>query len=127
MAGNPFSLRVAVQGSLRILSGVNAGGKIDATGDVQAFFNSIQSQVVFNLGAGATATAGGSLAITASTSISCCVQVNSGVPTGTGVENQATISYEGATTEFSFLALSPAAEAEIAANSDVTGPRYLFR
>jgi large repetitive protein len=97
-----------VPGSLSIVSGPNAGNKTDATGDDQAFFDAANNQVVFNLGTGATATAGGTLAINASTSITFNATVNSSVPANTVITNQASISYKGSTTGFSFSALSPA-------------------
>ncbi|HKB35942.1 MAG TPA: hypothetical protein VKD72_05780, partial [Gemmataceae bacterium] len=97
-----------VPGSLRILSGANTGIMTDAAGDDQGTFDAAHNQVIFDLGAGATATAGGTLGIGASTSIRFRVQVNPGVATNTVVVNQATINYTGVTTGFSFTSLSTA-------------------
>src|SRR5262249_34702852 len=97
-----------VPGSLRILSRANAGVMTDAAGDDQAFFDAAHNQVIFDLGAGATATAGGTLGIGASTSIRFRVQVNPAVAANTVVTNQASIDYTGATTGFSSSALSTA-------------------
>jgi len=83
-----------VAGSLTIASGANAGAKTDASGDDQANFNG--SAVVFRLGTGATASAGGSLGINQSTSITFRVRVNAGVAAGTTIANQATVAYNGA-------------------------------
>jgi uncharacterized repeat protein (TIGR01451 family) len=97
-----------VAGSLRIVSGANAGTKTDAAGDDQARFDGANNQVVFDLGAGATATAGGSLAIGATTSISFDVKVNTNVAANTVIVNQATLNYTGVTTGFAFTSLSSA-------------------
>jgi uncharacterized repeat protein (TIGR01451 family) len=103
-----------VSGSLQIVSGANAGAKTDAAGDDQAEFNAAGNQVVFRLGAGATAAAGGTLAIGASTAIRFRVQVNAGVPANTIVSNQATVAYKGVTTGFSFNSTSNAAAVTVA-------------
>ncbi len=97
---------VYVPGSLHILSGANVGGKTDAASDDQAAFDGVNNRVVFNLGAGAAATTGGTLAIGASTSISFRVQVNPAVAGNTVIVNQATINYKGVTTGFPFTSLS---------------------
>ncbi len=98
-----------VPGTLRIVSGANTGTKTDAARDDQARFDSANNQVIFDLGAGATATTGGTLAIGASTSISFNVTINSNVAANTVVTNQATINYTGVTTAFAFTSLSTAA------------------
>src|SRR5262249_826271 len=95
-----------VPGSLRILTGANAGVTTDAPGDDQGTFHPPDTQLLLDLGAGATATAGGTLGIGASTSIRFRVTVNAGVPANTVVTNQATINYTGVTTGFPFTSLS---------------------
>src|SRR5262249_26481719 len=97
-----------VPGSLRILSGANTGIMTDAAGDDQGTFDAAHNQVAFDLGTGATPTAGGTLGVGASTSIRFRVTVNGGVPANTVVINQATINYTGVTTGFSFTSLSTA-------------------
>ena len=97
---------VYVPGSLRIVSGANAGILTDAAGDDQAFFDAAHNQVVFDLGAGATALLGGTLGIGAATAIRFRVEVDPGVPANTVVTNQATINYQGVTTGFPFTSLS---------------------
>ena len=97
-----------VPGSLRIASGANSGTKTDAAGDDQARFDSANNQVVFNLGTGATAALGGSLAIGAATSIVFDVKVNNNVAANTVITNQATLNYTGLTTGFAFTSLSSA-------------------
>src|SRR5262245_9742348 len=95
-------------GSLRILSEANPGIMTDAPGDDHATFDAAHNEVIFDLGAGATPTAGGTLGVGASTSIRFRVPVNGGVPANTVVTNQATINYTGVTTGFSFTSLSTA-------------------
>src|SRR5207342_2668375 len=97
-----------VPGSLRVVSGANTGNKTDAAGDDQARFDSANNQVIFNLGTGASATLGGSLAIGATTSILFDVKVNNNVAANTVIINQASINYTGVTTGFSFSSLSTA-------------------
>ncbi|HEY1380683.1 MAG TPA: DUF11 domain-containing protein, partial [Gemmataceae bacterium] len=84
-----------VPGSLRIVSGANAGSMTDAAGDDQAEFNAAADEVVFRLGVGASATAGGTLAIGASTTISFDVRVNPGTPANTLIVNQSTTDFTG--------------------------------
>ncbi|HEY7428392.1 MAG TPA: isopeptide-forming domain-containing fimbrial protein, partial [Gemmataceae bacterium] len=97
-----------VPGSLRILTGANAGIMTDAAGDDQGTFDAAHNQVVFDLGAGAMATAGGTLGIGASTSIRFRVQISPGVAANTVIPNQAAINYKGVTTGFPFTSLSTA-------------------
>ncbi len=98
-----------VAGTLRIVSGANAGAKTDAPGDDQAEFVPASNQVVFQLGTGANATSGGTLAIGATTTIQFSVQVNAGATDGTTINNQATITAIGVTSGFPLTALSSAA------------------
>ena len=95
-----------VPGSLQVASGANAGAKTDAAGDDQAEYDAAGGRVVFRLGAGATASAGGTLASGASTTARFRVQVNADAPDATVVSNQATVSYRGATLGISYTDLS---------------------
>ncbi len=97
-----------VPGSMQIVTGANAGAKTDAAGDDQATFDAAHNQLIFDLGTGATATAGGTLAIGAATSITFRVKINSSVAANTVITNQATVDYIGVTTGFSFTSLSNA-------------------
>ncbi|MFE6495255.1 hypothetical protein [Streptomyces sp. NPDC057748] len=71
-------------GSLRIVSGPNAGPKTDRAGDDQAYFDSEGNEVVFLLGNGASGTEPGGLPSTET------------LPGGTTVEYRATIDRAGA-------------------------------
>ena len=82
-----------VPGSLRILSGPNAGPKSDAAGDDQGTLVATPQAVRFLLGEGATAVYGGSLPAGAATSVRFQVVVNAGVAGGTMISNQAFVSY----------------------------------
>ena len=88
-----------VPGSLRIVSGANAGVKTDGAGDDQAEKTGTltdASPVIFRLGTGATATAGGTLAPGEATSLTFDTVVGV-VSAGTQVTNTASISYSGQT------------------------------
>ena len=52
-----------VDGSIEITSGANQGEKTDAAGDDQARYDSATRSVIVNMGAGATATVGGSVLV----------------------------------------------------------------
>ncbi|MEP7043596.1 MAG: hypothetical protein ABI843_11070 [Dokdonella sp.] len=93
-----------VPGTLVVVSGANAGAKTDVAGDDQANFGG--GAAVFRLGTGATATAGGTLAINQATSVSFRVTVNAGVAAGTSIANQASIAFNSATLGTAFTSLS---------------------
>jgi uncharacterized repeat protein (TIGR01451 family) len=82
-----------VPGSIRVLTGPNAGTKTDATGDDQGEYISASRTVRVRLGTGANGTKGGSLAINASTSVAFRATVGS--ITGV-IQNQAIINASGA-------------------------------
>jgi len=105
-----------VPGSLRVVSGANAGTKTDAAGDDQAEKVAAPNQVVFRLGTGASASQGGTLAYTQATSVSFDTIVGS-VPAGTQITNTASITYSGQT-----LATTTFSSSSTAANLTVTGP-----
>jgi uncharacterized repeat protein (TIGR01451 family) len=82
-----------VPGSLVVVSGANTGAKSDAAGDDQAEYDAANRRVVFRIGTGATAAAGGSLVPTAASSVRFRATVNSPTKTGTTVANQANVAF----------------------------------
>ncbi|WP_438017691.1 DUF3344 domain-containing protein [Sorangium sp. So ce315] len=82
-----------VPGSLSITEGAGAGAKTDAAGDDQAEYDAGTRTVRVRLGAGANATAGGSLASGASTTVTFRVTVDAGA-SGL-IANQAIVSAAG--------------------------------
>jgi len=86
-----------VPGSLSITTGANAGTKTDASGDDQAEFDSGNNRVVFRLGTGATAAAGGTLAAAATTTIKFRVQINANATANTVFSNLASLTAVAAT------------------------------
>lgn len=85
-----------VPGSLQVLTGANAGGKTDASGDDQAEFDSANNRVVFRLGSGANATSGGAFAPGQGSSFRFRVTVNNNTY-GKVISNTATINYNAQT------------------------------
>ena len=82
--------------SLRITAGANAGGLLtDAPGDDVAEFTG--SSVVFRLGTGATATAGGTLAPDQSTTVVFRVQINATAAPASTISDQAVATYHSQT------------------------------
>ncbi|WP_293911500.1 isopeptide-forming domain-containing fimbrial protein [Deinococcus sp.] len=79
-------------GSL-VVTGSNAGGKSDQPGDDQAEYDAAGNRVVFRLGAGATAAAGGLVAPGEETRVRFQVTVNAELPGGTVIENTGTVSF----------------------------------
>lgn len=109
-----------VPGSLRILTGANAGAKSDGVGDDQAEYcapdttpSCSEPQVVFRLGTGANAANGGNMPHLASTSLIFDVSLNPAIPAGTVLTNTALISYSGQTLGASFAATSSLAAAAV--------------
>ncbi|WP_437876756.1 hypothetical protein [Sorangium sp. So ce513] len=82
-----------VPGSLSITEGAGAGAKTDAAGDDQGEYDAATRTVRVRLGAGADATAGGSLAAGASTTVTFQVTVDAGA-SGL-IANQAIVSAAG--------------------------------
>jgi len=82
-----------VPGSLRVTGGAGAGPRSDAVGDDAADFLAGAGQVVFRVGGGASATAGGRLAPGESYEVRYRVRVAAGTPSGTAIVNQASVSY----------------------------------
>ena len=91
------ALTTYVPGSLTIVSGSGAGSKTDAAGDDVAQYDGINDEVVFNLGTGATAFSGGSLAPGASVTVSFEVRIVPGTPKDAVLSNQASIDWTAAT------------------------------
>ncbi|MBX7104650.1 MAG: DUF11 domain-containing protein, partial [Gemmataceae bacterium] len=106
-----------VPGSLRIVSGANAGVKTDGTGADQAEFDAVNNRVIFRIGTGANATTGGLLAIGVPTSISFRVQVGAATPNNAVILNQATVSTKGATAGLVVSSASAAASSTVVANA----------
>ncbi len=108
-----------VPGSLQIATGANAGAKTDSSADADVA-NFTGSTATFYLGTGATSTAGGSLAPTASTSIKLRATVNSATPGGTAIVNTANVTYRGATIPTQVLApVSSPATTPLALQTDL--------
>ncbi|HTB56634.1 MAG TPA: isopeptide-forming domain-containing fimbrial protein [Polyangia bacterium] len=84
-----------VPGSIRIVSGANAGTKTDAVGDDQGEYISSSRTVRIRLGTGANGTTGGAVPVGGSTSVAFRVTINSLV--NGLIQNQATITASGAT------------------------------
>ena len=82
-----------VAGSLNIVAGPNAGAKTDAAGDDQANLDTGNNRVVFRLGTGADASAGGRLAPGVSGSVRFRVRVNAATAEGTSISNVARIGF----------------------------------
>jgi uncharacterized repeat protein (TIGR01451 family) len=93
-------------GTLVITAGANAGPKTDASGDDQAEFDSIGNQVQFQLGTGATAFQGGTLAAGATTTMTFDVTVNPDVAVETLIRNKAVSTFVAETSRFQFSAKS---------------------
>ena len=111
-----------VPGSLRIVSGANAGSKTDAAGDDQAEFNAASNAVVFRLGAGANASSGGTLAVGDSTTITFQVQVNPGAPANTMIANRATTAFQGVTTGLSLSSTSNLVAVSVVGSTTIPVP-----
>lgn len=81
-----------VPGSLS-LTGANAGAKTNTAGDDQAEYDSAGNRVVFRLGTGATAAAGGLLLPGAESRVKFRVQINAGTAGGTVINNTGSVTY----------------------------------
>ena len=84
-----------VPGSLQITDGANAGALTDAGADDVGEFTG--TSVVYRLGTGATATAGGKLALGESTTVVFRVQVAASAAPDSVLSNQAVVDYNGET------------------------------
>ena len=115
-----------VPGSLRIVTGPNAGTKTDASADDQAeYVASGTPHVVFRLGTGANGTSGGSLPFynppPAQTSLTFDVTINNNIPAGTVISNSAAISLNGQTIPTNtYTTTSAAAVAAVLVPADIS-------
>jgi uncharacterized repeat protein (TIGR01451 family) len=82
-----------VPGSVLITTGANLGAKTDAAGDDQAFYDATSRILTVYVGAGATAAAGGSIAVGESSTFTFRVKVDTTMP-GL-ISNQAKIDASG--------------------------------
>jgi uncharacterized repeat protein (TIGR01451 family)/MYXO-CTERM domain-containing protein len=82
-----------VAGSLQIAAGANAGAKTDQKADDQADYDALTRTVAFRLGTGATATAGGTMAINDTATVKFRVKIAAGAA-GT-IYNQASVTAGG--------------------------------
>ncbi|GAB4214507.1 MAG: hypothetical protein OHK0012_12690 [Synechococcales cyanobacterium] len=105
-----------VPGTLRISTGYNAGPKTDAAGDDQGRFdnngtgsNCTDDRVIFNLGNGANATAGGTLTPGETTTIQFRVRIQPGTLTGTTILNSAEATFRTVTTGTQSIAFGTSA------------------
>ncbi len=96
-------------GSMAILAGANAGAKSDAGGDDQAEFVAASNEVVFRVGTGAGAAGGGTLGPGEAATLRFRVRVDSPVPAGSVVSNQARVAFVAARL---MLAMSEASDAD---------------
>ncbi|WP_435245348.1 DUF7507 domain-containing protein [Streptomyces sp. NRRL F-5630] len=122
-----------VPGSLRIVDGPGAGAKTDARGDDQAYYDDAAHAVVYHLGTGASAVAGGSLANTAElpggSTIEYRVRIDLAAG-GTRLVNTASATYENrlgeqpetliATSGETATDVNPAADLSLVKSADVT-------
>jgi uncharacterized repeat protein (TIGR01451 family) len=106
-----------VPGSAVILSGPNAGVKTDQLGDDQVDCSG--GVLTFRLGVGANASSGGTMATGVTTTIQFDTTVNSGLPAGTRVSNQAQIVYSGQTLGGGYGASSDSSTTSAGDNPDV--------
>lgn len=85
-----------VPGSIRFTAGANQGTKTDASGDDQGEYDAANRTVRVRAGTGANATAGGTLAPAATTTVAFQVRVTSAAA-GTTLTNAASLAYRAAT------------------------------
>jgi VCBS repeat-containing protein len=102
-----------VPGSLQITSGANSGAKTDVSIDDQAEYNSGTDRVTFRLGTGANGLTGGLLGIGDSTTIKFRVVVESGVPAGTLITNQANLSFKAFSLNMNLTSSTTAASSTV--------------
>jgi uncharacterized repeat protein (TIGR01451 family) len=82
-----------VPGSIRVVSGANPGVKTDAAGDDQGEYLAATRTITVRLGTGATATAGGTIAVGASVTVAFRVTVNADA--SGNIANQAVVTAGG--------------------------------
>ncbi|MCB0872574.1 MAG: DUF11 domain-containing protein [Thermoleophilia bacterium] len=101
-----------VPGSLKITAGDGAGTFTDAGGDDRG--DASASGVTVRLGAGGTATTGGTLAVGASTTAVFRAKIDTSAATGTKISNRADVAHNGASSNVSLLARSSTVAATVA-------------
>ncbi len=115
-------------GSLTFVSSVTggppAGAKTDATGDDAANLDVAGNRVLFRIGAGATAAAGGKLGPTQTTVVRFRVVISGAAAAGTVVSNQARVSYAGQSLGNTLIGVSddPGVAGQQATQVTVTAP-----
>ncbi|MFI6210067.1 hypothetical protein ACIBAI_27465 [Streptomyces sp. NPDC051041] len=124
-----------VPGSLRIVSGPNAGAQSDQPDDDQAYFDPVGDRVVFHLGNGATSGRGGALpntdALPEGTTVEYRVRIDE-ASAGGHLANTATAAYENrlgpvpepltATSNEAVTRVNPAAGLSVTKSADTTRP-----
>ncbi len=108
-----------VPGSLQIVSGANAGAMTDASGDDEAEYIATGPGVQFQLGTGATSSAGGTLAVGQTTTVSFEVTVNASTADQTVITSQAFTTFVGQTTGANLSATSNAASVTVSREEDL--------
>ncbi|GAB2932089.1 hypothetical protein GCM10027280_19750 [Micromonospora polyrhachis] len=91
-----------IPGSLSI----NGVARTDAAGDDTARLDTANNRLVFNLGTGATATAGGSMAPNTQSTLRFRLRVNDPTPVGLIISDQATITYGSPTSSTTYTDLT---------------------
>lgn len=100
---NPLPVGASyVPGSLSI----NGVARTDAAGDDPARLDTANNRLVFHLGTGATATAGGSMAPNTQSTLRFRLRVNNPAPVGLVVSDQATITYGSPTSSTTYTDLT---------------------
>jgi uncharacterized repeat protein (TIGR01451 family) len=104
-----------VPGSMKVVTGPNAGAKTDGSGDDQAEYEAENKRVTFRLGTNAGPSAAGRIAAGTSTSFSFQVKVNSDLIDKTTITNQATARFFGQTLGTPLSDTSPSTSTTVAA------------
>lgn len=103
-----------VPGSLEILTGPGSGSQSDQPGDDLAeVLGGADPAVRFRLGTGASPSAGGGLAVGATTRVRFSVTVDEGLADGTVVRNAADATFTGATSGLDLSSTSNPADVEV--------------
>ncbi|WP_322919226.1 hypothetical protein [Nocardioides renjunii] len=108
-----------VPGSLRVTAGANQGAKTDAAGDDQGEFVAASRTVRLRVGTGATATVGGRLAPSATTTAAFRVRVDT-AGAGTTLRNSAALAYRAETIGRDYTYTTAEVATPVAAEADVS-------
>ncbi|WP_435018600.1 SdrD B-like domain-containing protein [Tundrisphaera sp. TA3] len=109
-----------VPGSLAIGSGANAGPKTDAAGDDQADYQMATGRLTVRLGTGATSSAGGTIAVGGSTTVTYRVIVAETTPDNTVIAAQSAISLSGQSTGASLSASTSVSSVTVIEAADLS-------